>query len=293
MMWLIQEDGCKKGVKRMEKYVKLVNFEFNRFFKIYAALIAITVISQMIGVVVMSKNYMGRANQMMYEQGLSQAEFIEQYGTMSFYNVAQTAWVMGPITLCIVALIFYVFLIWYRDWFGKNTFIYRLLMLPTARLNVFFAKATTIFLMVLGLVALQIFLLSVDASIIKWLVPLGFRTDLSIDQMINALNYLAIIFPYHFFDFGVHYGIGFMAVFVLFTAILFERSFGIKGIILGVIYCVLALLLLISPGIFTMIYEKPFLYPIEYFVLEVVLCSIVVTASIIISRFLLNNRITV
>ena len=30
--------------------------------------------------------------------------------------------------------------------FGKNTFIYRLLMLPTNRLNIYLAKATTILL---------------------------------------------------------------------------------------------------------------------------------------------------
>ena len=282
-----------RGLDGMKNYLKLVNFEFNRFFKIYAALIAITAISQVIGMIVMSRNYMSHANQVMYDQGLSQAVFIEQYGSMSFYRVAQSIWVMGPIALCIVALLFYVFLIWYRDWFGKNTFIYRLLMLPTERINVFFAKATTIFLMVLGLVALQIFLLPIDSAILKWLVPYDFRTDLSVDQMIGAFNYLVIIFPYNFFDFGIHYAIGFMAVFVLFTAILFERSFGIKGIILGVIYCALTLLLIISPGILTVIYEKPFLYPREYFVLEVVLCLIVVATSIIVSRFLLNNRITV
>lgn len=277
----------------MKNYLKLVNFEINRFFKIYAALIAITVVSQISGVIAISKNYLNQANHAIYEQGLSQATFIEQYGTMSFYRIAQTIWVMGPVALCIAALIFYIFLIWYRDWFGKNTFIYRLLMLPTARMNIFFAKATTIYLMVLGLVALQILLLPIDSVILKWLVPLEFRTDLSIDQMIGAFNYLAIIFPYNFFDFSIHYAIGFMSVFVLFTAILFERSFGIKGIILGVIYCVFALLILISPGILTIIYEKPFLYPREYFVLEVLLCSIVVAASIMVSRFLLTRKINV
>ena len=47
---------------------------------------------------------------------------------------------MGPIALCVVVLIIYVFFIWYRDWLGKNTFIYRLLMLPTARIQCLFSK---------------------------------------------------------------------------------------------------------------------------------------------------------
>src|SRR5690625_3253082 len=147
--------------------------------------------------------------------------------------------------------------------------------------------------MVLGLVALQIFLLPIDSAIMKWLVPLDYRIDLSIDQMIGAFHYLAIIFPYNFFDFVIHYAIGFMAVFVLFTAILFERSFGIKGIILGVIYCALTLLLIISPGILTVIYEKKLLYPKEYYVLDVVICFILLFTLVLVCRFLLNNRITV
>jgi hypothetical protein len=277
----------------MKNYLKLVNFEFNRFFKVYAALIAITVVSQIIGFIVISKSYLNEANHVIYNNGLSKATFLEQYGTMSFYRITQTMWVMGPIVLCIAALIFYIFLIWYRDWFGKNTFIYRLLMLPTARLNIFFAKATTIFLMVLGLVALQILLLPVGSMIMKSLVPLEFRTDMSINEIISTFNYLAILFPNSWIDFSIHYVIGFMAVFILFTAVLFERSFGIKGIILGVIYCVIAQVFLFIPLIITVILEKPFLYPMEYFVLEIVLGAIVIGTSIIISRFLLNKKITV
>lgn len=281
------------GLARMNIFLKLVNFEFNRFLKVYAALIAITVVSQITGIIVISKRYLNQANDMIYNVGLSQAIFLEEYGTMSFYRITQTIWVMGPIALCITALIFYIFLIWYRDWFGKNTFIYRLLMLPTARINIFFAKATTIFLMVLGLVALQILLLPIGSMIMKSVVPLPFRMDMSINEIINTFNYLAILFPNSLIDFSIHYVIGFMAVFILFTAILFERSYGIKGFVFGVIYSAIAQIFLLIPIIITMILEKPFLYPREYFVLEVVLCSIVVVASIMVSHFLLNRKITV
>ena len=91
-------------------------------------------------------------------------EFIEHYGKMSFLNFSQSAWFLGPIAVCGVTLIIYVFFIWYRDWFGKNTFSYRLLMLPTARINVYLAKATTILLYVLGLVALQLLLLPIEVK---------------------------------------------------------------------------------------------------------------------------------
>src|SRR5699024_8235314 len=137
--------GCDEGgLSSMKNYLKLVNFELNRFIKLYAILIAITIISQISGVIVISRQYLNHAHETIFEESMSQADYLLQYGTMSFQRITQSIWVMGPIALCIVALLFYVFLIWYRDWFGKNTFIYRLLMLPTARLNVYLAKATTI-----------------------------------------------------------------------------------------------------------------------------------------------------
>lgn len=277
----------------MKKYLKLVNFEFNRFFKVYAALIAITIVSQITGIIVISKSYLNQASEKMYNEGYSQAAFLEHYGTMSFHRITQTIWVMGPIVLCIVALLFYIFLIWYRDWFGKNTFIYRLLMLPTARLNIYFAKATTIFMMVLGLVAIQILLLPVGSVLLKWLVPLEFRTDMTINEIISTFNYLAILFPNSFIDFSLHYVIGFMAVFVLFTAILFERSYGIKGFVFGVIYSAVAQVFLMIPLIITIILDRAFLYPMEYFLLEILLGAIVIGTSIMVSRFLLNKKITV
>ena len=148
---------------------------------------------------------------------------------------------MGPIILCGVILIIYVFFIWYRDWLGKNTFSYRLLMLPTARINVYLAKATTILLYVLGLVALQLLLLPIEVQVLKWMVPSEFRTDFSINEIANFHD-LRIFFPNNFIEFILYYGAGMAAVFIVFTAILFERSFRIKGIIYGILYCAVSLL---------------------------------------------------
>ena len=39
----------------MNRYLKLVNFEFNRFLKLYLVLIGITILLQMIGVIVESR----------------------------------------------------------------------------------------------------------------------------------------------------------------------------------------------------------------------------------------------
>jgi len=280
----------------MKSYLKLVNFELGRFFKIYLVLIAITVISQIAGVIVKSQEYLSKMNEAIYIDGTPQAQAIEELGTMSMMEVINSLWFLGPIALCIAGLIFYCFFIWYRDWFGKNTFIYRLLMLPTARLNILLAKASAIFLMVLGLVAIQIILLQVESSILAWMVPMDFRTNLTITEMKlgpGSAFILEILIPQSFIQFIINYGIGFMAVFILFTAILFERSYRMKGILFGVIYIILSTTIFLAPFIAEIGLQTNYFYPMEIFIIEIILGLLVIGMSIWLSNFLLNKKITV
>lgn len=220
----------------MMRYLKLVNFEINRFAKLFGVLLGITLVAQVVGVIVMSKKYLGLADEKINQEMMSKAEFIVQNGQMSFLEITRSAWFLGPIALCIAAVAFYVFFIWYRDWFGKNTFIYRLLMLSTARLNVFYAKITTILLATFGFVAFQFILLPIETTLLKWMVPKEFRLDMGIYDVIGSMPELQIIFPGSIILFILYYSAGLLAVSILFTVILFERSFRWKGIITGAVY---------------------------------------------------------
>lgn len=277
----------------MRNYLKLVNFELNRFIKIYMILMAITIIVQMAGVIVQSRRYLSEANEQINQNLMSVSQFIEQSGQMSFAAISRSLWFIAPILFCIAVLVIYVFFIWYRDWFGKNTFVYRLLMLPTDRLNIYLAKATTIFLMVLGLISLQLILLPIENAVLQLMIPTDFRHDLTIKEMIKTFDDFGILFPGSLADFIIHYVIGFMAVFVVFTAILFERCYRWKGILYGVLYCATAVIVFLAPGIIAMILEKSYLYPIEYLVLEIILGLVVIGMSLWVSRYLLQNKITV
>ncbi|AVQ97881.1 hypothetical protein OBCHQ24_02035 [Oceanobacillus iheyensis] len=277
----------------MMRYFKLVNFELGRFFKLYGVIIGITILSQLVGLWVVSNSYMERANYAMFEENLSPAQFVSDNGEMSLLVLTRTLWFLGPIALGAIALLFNIFFVWYRDWFGKNTFIYRLLMLPTARINVYLAKATSIFLMVLGLVAIQIVLLPVESVLLKWLVTRDFRLDLSPAEVVSGFRELMIILPAGIIDFILVYGAGIMVIFILFTAILFERSYRIKGIVFGAIYAALATGIFLSPLILEGIIGTNYLYPMELLVLEIILGLIVSAASIWVANYLLTKRITV
>ena len=161
----------------MRNYLKLVNFEFNRFFKLYLTLIVITIVSQLIGVFINTQDYLNVVNETIRYERLSVEAYVNNYGKISFQLVIESLWFYGPVFLCVVSLLIYVFFIWYRDWFGKNTFIYRLLMLPTARVNLYLAKGTAILLFVLGLVSLQLLLLIIEVRIFEWIVPDELRSD--------------------------------------------------------------------------------------------------------------------
>jgi hypothetical protein len=183
--------------------------------------------------------------------------------------------------------------IWYRDWLGKNTFIYRLLMLPTERITVYAAKATVIMLFTLGMVALQILFLHVDAQILKWMVPDEYRFDMTIRQMLTTFDSFGIIFPYSFAEFILHYGLGFIAMTVVFTMILFERSFRLKGILFGILYGIAAGFVFAMPLLLHFLVFNEKLYPNEIFTAEIVAALIILAASIWTSHILLKKKIRV
>lgn len=277
----------------MKNYLKLVNFEFNRIAKLFTVLLGITFVAQMIGVIVQSRNYLNMANEKIYKEMLPQAQFLENFGQMSFLQITRSIWFFGPIALCIAGVAFYIFFIWYRDWIGKNTFIYRLLMLPTSRLNIFYAKITTILIMTFGFVAIQLIIIPIEMLVMKAMVPNEFRLDMGVMEVLTIMPELTLIYPRSIMQFFFNYGLGLLAVSVLFTGILFERSFKWKGILAGLLYSAIAVVVLILPLLLHEFVLNSYFYPIELFVLEIVMGLIVFAASIWVSGFLLKKKVTV
>lgn len=278
----------------MSKYFKLVQFEFNRFSKIYFILIGITIISQLVCVFISANHYLTILNQKVYKEAMLKEKFLEQYDYMSLYQITDSVWFLGPIALCIVTLIIYLFFIWYRDWLGKNAVIYRLLMLPTARINLYMAKVTTIMLMVFGLVGLQLLLLPFENMILGTLVPQEYMLDLPVYETFSyRYGFLNTLFPKTFMQFFIYYSVGLMAVLVLFTAILFERCFRWRGIALGFIYCIVSVFVFISPLLVHSILLDDYFYPIELLGLIFITALLVMTGSIGVSLYLLKNKISV
>ncbi|WP_223701665.1 hypothetical protein [Sutcliffiella deserti] len=277
----------------MNNYLKLVNFEFNRVAKLFAVLLGLTFLMQMIGVFMSSRRYLNMANEQIYEEMMSKAAFLDTFGQMSFLQITNSLWFAAPIALCVAGIGLYIFLIWYRDWLGKNTFIYRLLMLPTTRFNIFFAKLTTIMMMTVGLVAFQIILLPLEMLVMKTMVPNEFRNDMGVVELVTSMPGLNILIPSSIIEFFISYGAGLLVVSILFTLVLMERSFRWKGIFAGLIYSAIAIVVLISPLLLQEFVLNDFFYPLELLILEIVIGLIVLAATTWLSGFLLIKKITV
>lgn len=276
----------------MKRYLKLVNFEFNRFLKLYLVLIGVAISMQIIFLFSISRQYLRNVKYMMEEELMSKEKYIDQFGTLSMGHIVQSTWFLSSIVICVVVLLIYVFFIWYRDWLGKNTFAYRLLMLPTARLNVYIAKVTTILIFLFGLVALQIFLLPIESQILKWLVPSEFLTDTAINELVRY-GYLIVFYPNSVFQLFVYYGTGIASLFVVFTAILFERCYRLKGILFAVLYVIASGIVFFAPVLIDTFLLDFYFFSYELFMLEVFAGIIVIIGATWIGNYLLNNKIRV
>ncbi|WP_080146040.1 hypothetical protein [Marinilactibacillus piezotolerans] len=278
----------------LKHFIRLVNFEFERMYKFLFAVMGILIAANLAGYILLPLEYMNNAREIMRIDSLTTAQFIENNDPFSMYPVSISLWVLGPIALGIIGFIFYSVFIWYREWFGKNTFIYRLLMIPVSRMQIFFAKFLMIVIGVFSLLALQLLSLWIGEIIVSNIVLGEFYTSYNLPQILQ-LNYIfQIIFPSIGEVFLGSYIIGFVAVLVLFTVILFERSFRIKGLVMGIGYAIACLFFVLSPNLIPTVFKNyHILFDSELILLIFGFSLIVGMISILLSRYLLKHKITV
>ena len=164
-------------------------------------------------------------------------------------------------------------------------------MLPTERLNVYFAKLTTILLFVFLLVGMQVILLEVAQQIIQLIIPEQLWEEQGIMFTYSNNDVLALLYPQTVLLFVLTYGIGATSVAVVFTAILLERSYHFKGIFMAAIYTVLSIGLITLPLIVNGVLN--FFYYNELVLLMFVSTVITLGLAIFVANYLLKRKITV
>jgi hypothetical protein len=276
----------------MKAYGKLVHMELHRVRWLLAALMALTLVIQVAALVWTAGS------------GVADIREAETIGRSAFFSDDKLSfsWLIFstqllfalPILLSIAVLVIYVFLIWYRDWFGRSTFIYRLLTLPTARRNVYFAKATAVLLLILILISFQLILLPLEEWLFKLVVPSDLWEPSTFTDAILANQAFAWVIPLDGSRFLVSIGLGMAGVFALFGAILLERSYRVRGILLALLYLAACLTIVIYPLLTLGIDQTySYLYPYEILLIELAIIIAVTLLSIWMSLRLLDKKITV
>lgn len=216
----------------MKKFISLLSFEMNRFLKFLIPTLLITAAIQLFLTISAALSYNNQLEKMM-----AQGENLDNFPSFSLENVTANGLFELSIMLIVLVFIFYSFFIWYREWFGKNTFIYRLLMLPTNRSYLFLSKSLVFIIGGLLAFVFQFGLYFVELKLTEWLIIKEHYTLLNIHNVQPIYGMIQeLLFPTSLFKFISLYSFAFAALISLFAGILIERSFGFKGLVLGVIY---------------------------------------------------------
>ena len=274
----------------MNRTWKLLQFEFNRLWKVLIGLILFNMVVQPLGVIWSTYRYFNR--------DVSAGTTLEMPGTvaraLAFNEVTQSGIVTLAILFTVFALIFYTFYTWYREWYGKSRFSYRLMMIPGNRMQVYFAKLLALYIGVLLLVALQIVLLAVGNWIFEWVLSEDVIRPIHLFELYywNAVGN-EIFLPVLQIMIN-RYVMGFMTLNIVFVGILLERSFGLAGFISGLAFYLISLIG--SVAVISVIGGQAYKWYLFYDESLYMMYGIMVLYTLIcigISHYLINHRLRV
>nr|WP_294573236.1 hypothetical protein [uncultured Romboutsia sp.] len=274
----------------MNNILTLYDMEFKRIYKIYFTLIGLLFTSNigatLYKIFFITRRTVDNEGNLITMHTLKSSEGLEYINTYIVGDLgSMTKMAMAfAVLLCLL----YSLVIWYRDYFSKSKTIATLLMLPQKRFNIYISKFLTVIMMIFGIIASQFLFWFIDLFIIKIILNVNAEGFLNVFQtmLIRQNRFWNLVFnqPIDFVMIDVLGVI--LAVTVLFTGVMIERSFRKVGAVLGAIYVVASIVLYIyvttSYGIYSDILLKVHL--LYYLVMFIV--------STLISINLLNKRVS-
>lgn len=228
----------------MNKILNLYNIEFKRIYKLYFALIGMVFIANLVGVAISIKN---SVESISLDNNLPMN--INSLKTNIGYDFINTitvndVYIYGSVILGVAVLmcLFYALIIWYRDYYSRSKTIYTLLCLPQPRFNIYLSKLITVVVMIYGIIASQLLFWYIDLNIVKHLGGIQSPGFVNVfKNMMHTYEGVNIVSP-NIVEFLMVDVIGvILAVVVIFTAVLIERSIKKVGIILGISYIALSI----------------------------------------------------
>lgn len=274
----------------MNRILTLYNIEFKRIYKLYFLLIGTLFIANLAGVM---KTLYDSVKRISLENNLPMnIDILKTNLGYSFINefTKNDIYVYGSMALGVAILfcLLYATIIWYRDYYSKSKTIYTLLSLPQPRFNIYLAKLIMVIVMIYGVIACQFLFWYIDLNIIKILAGISSPNFANVySNMMQSVNQINVVSPY-LLDFLMIdlFGV-ILAVVVIFTGVLIERSFKKVGVLLGVGYILITIIgYVFIIGLDSGILGNLLLNHIMYYIL-------LIMVSILISYRLINKRVCV
>ncbi|RJP02256.1 hypothetical protein D3D03_02660 [Exiguobacterium sp. RIT452] len=224
----------------MKQYLMLTNEELKRSWKMIVSVILAMASIEILIIVGRVIYHERQVKEYMSYAKLSESDAIETIGKLSFEQAS--SYFSYVIMIGIVLVILYAIQIWYRDWLGESKYIYRLLLLPGSRAKIFFAKWTSLALVIISFIGLQWVVIQLSYVIFNWLIKDDYRASsfnmsMALKQLytMNVVDLLLIVL------------VSLFVVSFLFMLILLERSYRkAKGLIFIILE--VSFLLLITVG---------------------------------------------
>ena len=228
----------------MNKILTLYNIEFKRIYKLYLSLIGVLLIGNLLSVtksIYNSIENISNENHFIMSINLLKTNlgqnFISEIAKNQLYNYSSMA-----LALAVFICLIYALIIWYRDYFSNSKTIYTLLSLPQPRFNIYLSKLMLVVFMIYGVIISQVLFWYIDLNILKIISGIGKSDFTNVYKMIQHNIELNLISPY-ILDFLMidFFGV-ILAVVVIFTGVLIERSFKKVGIVLGTSYIMFSII---------------------------------------------------
>ncbi|PLT46461.1 hypothetical protein B8V81_4892 [Paenibacillus pasadenensis] len=273
--------------------LKLADLEIRRFRGILLGLMALVALIQLGGLSMVTRTRLSQIESQIERSGMTLAEFKLQNSGLSLLELlGELDGVTGVATACcIVVVAAYTLIIWYRDWFGRASFAYRLLMLPHPRFLLYLSKLVAILTFVFSLFAWQIVIVAGQMLLYHVQIPHQLRIERTFIDTIRSTD-LVIFIPVRLTEFLLVYGLGLVIVLLLFTTALLERSYRLKGLLGGLALSAAAFVLLV--WLWAGAEDRgSFLYPTELLALFIGVLLVSAAAALWLGWRLLRGKVSV
>lgn len=273
----------------MNNILTLYDMEFKRIYKIFFICLGLLLVAN-IGATVLSMY--STVSIIALEEGVNKSLDILRgtKGLRHVYSYVINELISNTTFIFVIAILMclgYALVIWYRDYYSKSKTIAALFMLPQPRFNIYIAKLLLIVTLIFLVISFQVLFWFIDLSILKIVLNINNKgfTDVFSTILYNNRTIMKLISPsiltFIMIDF---FGV-ILAVVVIFTGVLIQRSYKKLGAFLGIIYIGAVIMLYIFLGAYYGAYTDILLkVHLAYY-------AVIFAGSMYLSNKLLNKKV--